>query len=388
MRKLVFLSVATNAFASLGPQVFAMVSLDPLSFGIFSSTYLSFALGLAITTSVVSDPWILVNKTAADGGKGRSAALYSSLLVLVIGVLFLVTYGLNWVVTRDATVAIMGALAGGFSVYRASARFLRVYQRRFGAAILSDTASVASIGIVASIGSVLGSSPLIIALAAWLAAGAAGLLALPPPRFEVAQASKWIRKERNTIRPLVRDSLLVELSAVGTPYALLPVMGFQTFGLYRGLSNTSAPARLAVAPIRPLLVEAPERMTKKRFVTAICGVALLMGLSAWFALLLVRATHMDLGTLAELAGYAEIAGLFVAGSVLVTIYSVVVRALRNPKILLLGRLIHIFVTTAFPIVGYIWKAGSGALWGVALGTAIAGLSWLCCSLWAVCKQDS
>ena len=49
-----------------------------------------------------------------------------------------------------------------------------------------------------------------------------------------------LRKRRRDIAPLTLDSLVQDISSIGAPYAIAPILGLANFGIYRAISNVAA----------------------------------------------------------------------------------------------------------------------------------------------------
>lgn len=369
-------SVASNGAISLAPQALAMLTLGSAEFGLFSALYLSSTLVLALTLACVCDPWSVLNRRPTES----AANLYPSLLVSVVGILLIPATIANFVISRDLLVTVLTTTAVGVSIYRVGGRFWTIHWGMFRRALWSDVVFILFFLVGFFVPISFGMQAFHATLVAWLVGSIGGLVGMPAPSFHFTESLRWLRNNRKVLRPLVIDTGLAELSIVGTPYLLLPVMGFSTFGIYRGIGNLSAPVRAAFSSVRPLVMRDPLRFCGKKLVGAIVALSLLLGMMATFALIAIDMVAPNLGIFSTLRPFAVAAGVCVTGTVLVTVYGAVTRALSITSRLVVGRTSQLALGLAFPLGGYLVGGVWLGIWGFAVGTVCSGVIWMFCSI--------
>lgn len=382
-RGLLLLSTASSALFSLAAQLLGLLSLPPASFGLFSLQYLVFALGTSVCLSVVSEPWL---RTELGRGHRSPWSDYAGALFWLSAVTVLVTLVLSLIVPGLAPVAITGALAAGANVYRSGTRYHQVRTGQWRLALVADVVGVVLTVLVWAVLSFTPLDALETLSWAWLAGGlgAAAVAARPHVRGPRA-ALGWVRLHGEHISPLLRDSILMDVGSIATPFAVAPVLGIADFGVYRAVSNVAAPVRLVLNPLRPVLAGA--RLAAFR---SLARIALVVGLSVGFgaaaavALLIIGSLHIELGSLTALADYAVPTGLFVASNFLTLFYYMLARAHLSGRALLVGRIFQTVLAIACPIAGALLGQLTGAIWFYAVGTALSGVVWL----WVVLRARS
>ena len=369
------LGTATNAAYVLVVQVLALVTLAPADFGSFSIQYLLFAFASSLSLSLISEAWLRVD--LKGGGRGdwaeySSATLYLSLAAGVATVV------ISLLVEPLRPIAWIGAVAVATSTYRASARYYAVRMQEHRNILSGD-----AVGLVVSLavwgaGLATGNHGLVMMTLAWAAGALASALLSKWPRLRAPRSlGEWGRKHSAQIRPLLRDSLLMDAGSIGTPYLLAPVLGLANFGVYRAISNVAAPVRLVLNPIRPQLAAAPiHRQRSAGRVSAVVAASVLFGVAAWVVLLLVGVLDLQLGSLTEIVVFAVPAAVFVAANFLGHYFYIVARAHLDGRQLLVGRVAQTLLAIVVPIVGVILWGLPGAIWGYAGCTAASSLVWL------------
>lgn len=377
MRRTVLFSTIAHGVSSIGPQLLALVSLSSLDFGKFSIAYLVFALALSVTFSLLCDPWVIVAKE-----KSWDVKVYPSILSMIsvifasIGTLVLVA------ILRDVQVAFAGFVGILFATYRAGARHFLVFSGRWMHALGTDLTSIMGLGLGAGLGLILNSDSLSLVLMAWVGASLAGCIFGPLPIWSPSHCSNWFRENRRLIRPLLADSLIMDAESIGTPFILLPLLGVQSFGVYRGISNLSAPIRLLLAPFRTVMISSSSKILSARWLATVFSLAGGIGVVTWIALFSIGYLAIEIGVLTELSKYAVPAAVYVFGAVLVSVFPLIVRAQKKSRLLLLGRGSQTLVLLAGPIAGYIFFGLQGAIWGYAILTIVSGFVWLWASVMA------
>ncbi|QEE60840.1 hypothetical protein FVA74_04045 [Salinibacterium sp. dk2585] len=363
--------LVANAGYVLAVQILALVTLDPADYGAFSLQYLVFALGSSLSLSLISEAWLRHDTQSGVRSPWRDYGNATLFLALSLGGLTVIVSAL---VPALSDVAVIGALAVAASVYRVSVRY---YAVRCKAPVLVSDLS----GLVVTVAvwvwfAVLGDWSLLGMSTAWaLGAVASALTSRLPPLPSVSLLRSWFSDKRTHIRPLLRDSVLMDAGAIGTPYLLAPLLGVAQFGTYRAVSNVAAPVRLVLTPLRPkIAMLAQEPQTLKRHALVVAA-AVLLALCAYGALVVISVAQLDLGTLNELGNFALPTAIFVAANFLGTFHYIVARAGLNGTGLLLGRLVQTVFAIAGPLIGFAVGGLGGAIWGYALVTVVSAVTW-------------
>lgn len=373
---LIVASTASNAVFSLAVQLLGLVTLVPSAFGVFSLQYLVFALGVSVGLSTVSEPWL---RTDLRQGHRSSWPEYSNALIYLSVATAVATLVLSLVVPGLAIVAATGAIAAGANVYRSGARYHQVRTGRWRLVLSADLLGVlvtlavwAVFFFATDVDRLLGLS------IAWMLGGLAAAAAAQRPSVRGPRALlAWFRMHREHIVPLLKDSSLMDIGSIATPFAVAPLLGLADFGVYRAVSNVAAPVRLVLNPLRPVLAGAPlPTFRTVRRVAIVVGLSVGFGAAAAIALLIIGSLHIELGSLTALADYAIPTGLFVSANFLTLFYYMIARAHLSGNALLVGRIVQTILAIALPIAGALVAQLSGAVWFYAVGTALGGVFWV------------
>lgn len=369
------LPVLTNAASILAIQLFALVTLVPTDFGSFSIQYLLFAFAASLSLSLISEAWI---RADLRGGGRAGWDEYSSATVYFALAAGGVTLVASLLVDELRPVAALGAVAVAAATYRGAARYYSVRMREPRGVFVGDLAGLLVavalwVPLFASGNRALWMMTLVWAAASLLSAA----LSKPPRMLPPSTLRVWRRNHASEIRPLLRDSLLMDAGAIGTPYLLAPVLGLNDFGIYRAISNVAAPVRLVLNPLRPQLASAPLASQRSwRRIFAVGAISLGFGGGAYFALIMVGSFGLKLGSLTDIVTFAVPAAIFVAASFLGQYYMIVARGRLEERRLLAGRLFQTVIVIIFPVAGVLTAGLPGAIWGYASATAIWALMWL------------
>lgn len=373
----VFIVAATvaNAAGVLSVQILGLLTLAPSDFGLFSVQYLFFALASSICLSVVCEPWL--RKDLHDG-QSSTWHEYSSILIYLSTLGGVVTLVVSLAVPALQVIAISGSIAVLASTYRTGARYHEVRSRNWMRVLYSDVA-----GLVVTIGtwialSLAGENSIWSVSVAWAAGSVASAILSASPRILGPRSlSIWFTRHRTHITPLLRDSTLMDLGAIGTPLVLAPMLGIASFGVYRAVSNVAAPVRLLLNPLRPSLAGAPLSMhlSRQRVLGSAC-LSISTGLAAYVALIWIDTLSLALGSLTAVAAYAFPTALFVSANFLGHYYYIIARAHRQGIHLLVGRIVQTCLAILLPVGGVVVLGLSGAIWGYAVATMVSALTWL------------
>ena len=369
------LPTLVNAASVLAVQVFALVTLAPASFGLFSIQYLLFALGSSLSLSLISEAWL---RADLRGGGRTEWAEYSSAVVYLALATGSVTLVVSLLVPDLRPVAGLGALAVAAAIYRGAARYYSVRIGQSRGVLVGDFVGLAAalalwVPLFAS-----GNRELWMMTMVWAVASLGSAVLSKPPRILAPSMLRvWRRNHSQEIRQLLRDSLLMDAGAIGTPYLLLPMLGLNDFGIYRAISNVAAPVRLVLNPLRPQLALASLSSQRTwRRICVVVSISLLFGAGAYYGLLAVGFLGLALGSLTEIVVFALPAAVFVSASFWGQYYMIVARGRLEARRLLAGRLAQTVMVIIFPVVGVITAGLSGAIWGYAIATVLWAFMWL------------
>jgi hypothetical protein len=371
---LYWISLATvfSSAAIVLLQFLALVSLEPATFGLFSAIYLAFALASSVLLSVVCEAWQRV-RPAADWREFSAPLLAHSLLSgLVTGVIFLAIPGYQGL-------AALGGLAVGTATYRVGARYYAMHHREYRWVVPADAANV----VVLVVGWVVflvarDTFSLTAVMIVWAAGSvASAALSKPATGFAPSLVPGWIRGHHHEIKTLLGDSVLLDASGIGTPYALIPVLGVTGFGVYRALSNVSGPVKLLLTPVRPLFagVDA-RRFARARSVALFVGMSAAIGVVCYLAIVLLKLSGLHIGTLTALTDYAWEAAVFVAATFLNGVYYLLARTHFTRRRLLTARAITSLAGIVLPIAGGLAFGLPGAIVAVTLATVAIAVIWI------------
>lgn len=353
-------------------QILALVSLDPATFGRFSAIYLAFALASSVLLSVVCEAWQRVQPAAT--WKQFSAPLLThsvlSTIVTIVVFFFIPGYG---------NLAILGGLAVGFATYRTGARYYAIHHREYRWVVPADFANV----VVFAIGWCLflfarDTFSLLTVMIVW-AVGSflSAVLSKPATGFAPSLIPSWLRTHNHEIKTLLSDSVLLDASGIGTPYALIPILGVTGFGVYRALSNVSGPVKLLLTPVRPLFagVDA-KRFATLKSVSLFVGLSLIIGAACFAAISLLKLSGLQIGTLTALTDYAWESGIFVAATFLNGIYYLLARTHFVRRRLLTARAITSIAGIVMPLAGGLLFGVAGAIAMVTAATVLIAIVWI------------
>lgn len=372
MRSMV--AVAANAGQVLAIQLLALVTLSPTDFGSFSIQYLVYAFGSSLSFSLVSEAWI---RSELRQGVRSTWEAYSSASVYLALAAGFVAFVVSLVFPPLQAFAVVGALAVAAATYRGAARYFSLRVEETRGVLPGDVAGLLGIITTWFVLSGSGLNALWMVVLAWAVGSVASAVAskrptLGPPRT----LASWWRDHAQSIRPLLRDSLLMDAGAIGTPYLLAPVLGLTQFGVYRAISNVAAPVRLILNPIRPQIAAAPlVSQRSPRRAGLVFLISVLMGAAAYACLLIIGAIDIDLGSLSAIVVYALPAAVFVTASFVGHYFYIVARAHLASGYLLAGRVVQTVLAVGVPIGGALTWGLPGAIWGYSVCTAVSAIVW-------------
>jgi len=374
-RSRVVVSTGVHAVGSLLPQLVGLAALEATDYGHFAALYLTYALGLSVVFSTVCDAWIV---TARTGGPLARWSDYSNSLAwvaLTCGCAVAVVAVLTGLQPSVTAVAASGA---ALMLYYDGSRFYQARGDRWGRVLFGDVVVV--VGFLAgwTLGHLTGQHGLMSLLLAWAAGAVAGALGVVRPSIgHPARVRTWMVEHGHATKTLVADATMMNIGSIGTPYLLLFPMSLHQFGLYRAVSNVSAPARLVLSPLRPVIAGMTRsRLHSVPLVGAVVAAAALFGTAAALALAWIELVPLPLGVIAEIGPWAVPAGLYVFGNVIGEFYYIVVRFHTGRAALWSGRLVETVLAVVGPVLGWVLGGLSGAIWGYAAATTAFGMVWM------------
>jgi hypothetical protein len=366
---------ALTAFVSVLPQLTALLALSPTQFGVFSIAYLAFAFGVSLSLSIVSEPWSRKQRETSDIAlEGYGSA--STAIGVAVGVIAAIIVYFMDVAT---VIAVLSGLGVASTTIRSSMRYLQVSQGHWRQVVRAEAVnlSVFLIGLIA--GFMLHADRLGTVVTAWALGGAFSLLVgWPLAGREFGSAKRWYRGHWSEIRPLLRDSLLMDVGAIFAPTLLVAPLGVDGFGTYRAVSNVSAPVRLLFSPLRAVIGQADVSLRRlgDRRALLLYAVGLLTGSAASLVLFLIGRLGWEIGVLSSLSVHAVAVGIFVAGNFLGHYAYIRCRHVGTGRMLLANRLFQTGLMILFPLLGAFYGGLSGAVWGLSLATVISAIGWI------------
>jgi hypothetical protein len=377
-------SLGTGAAYALLMPLAAIVLLVPLEYGVFSAAYLVFALGISLQYSVVSEAWARRSLLQAEGPEWNP---YSSVLIglsTIVGCLLLILSAVLQTWVLELLVLAVGSAAGTF---RSGSRYFMVAHSQFSRATLAD-----AIGIIAFGLTFIASNSLSVFLQlaiSWAIANIAASLILRRPSFFLRELHAWFAHRWRDIRPLVIDSLLLDISAIAVPYLLIGRLGLGDFGIYRAIASAAVPVRLIMDPLRPALGRVrPQEVLRIQSLALWVSIATSLGILVSVGLNLVGdVSALQGNTIAALKPYSVQAGLYTSFSLLTMVFYIVARTHANEKILISARLVQTLTAIAFPLFGAYFYGLPEAIWAYVWATLGGLVAWLVAVIVAASKED-
>jgi O-antigen/teichoic acid export membrane protein len=354
--------------------IVALLLLEPAKYGAFSTIYLLFAYGVSLQYSVVSEAWARARRKYR---KATAWANYSTALFVLAATVAIVAFLVSLLVPELQAVAGWLGAAVFLSVYRSGARYYWMSLGMVRRVICSDL-----FGIAAFVGAFIllrGSEPIVVLAIAWSLSALASAVGVGLPALHRgAGPLLWWRTHKREIGPLLSDSTLMDLGAIGAPFLLVGFMGAANFGLYRGIANAAMPVRLVLDPLRPALGRRPQAFFFGKSALWLIGITTLVVATACYVALefLVSGFSIRLGTLSELSVFALPSATFAAASFVGTLYYIVCRTNSDRRTIMTGRICQTVVVMALPVLGFATLGLEGAIWGFAISASVSAVIWM------------
>jgi hypothetical protein len=367
-------ATVVNSLLTLAPQLVALVSLGTEDFGRFSIVYLLFAWGASIQMSVVSEPVGREQRRGRGDGVGRDYRAVATYVAVFAGVLASIASQLLW---HDPAITAALGIAAAAACFRVPARYSSLLRGDWNGAVVVD--ALACVVLVAGGGLALALHRSDIEVVVWgwgAAMVAACLLGTRPVLAGPSVLGRWWRRRRRDIAPLTLDSLVMDMSSIGAPYAIAPILGLADFGVYRAISNVAAPVRLLIEPLRPSWANVDAHTLRRMLLRASAAIAVPAGVAAAVTLSLLHLLPWDLGVLDDLRPWAVPAGAFVTFSLVSLMFYAAARLQLGGRALWRGRLLQSSTAIVLPIGGALLGGLGGAIWSYVAATALGAVIWL------------
>lgn len=373
-RSLVLPATMVNSLLTLAPQIVALVTLDIRDFGRFSIVYLLFAWGASLQMSVVCEPVGRDQRRGQMDAVDRDYRAVATYIAVGAGVLAGIAAYLLW---GQPHITAVLALATAAACFRVPARYASLLQGDWRSALTVD--AVACVLLLIAGGAALAMRLSAIEVVVWAWGGAmtgACVIGLSPVLRGPAVLRRWLRRRGRDIAPLTLDSLVQDISSIGAPYAIAPILGLANFGIYRAISNVAAPVRLLIEPLRPSWASVDALVLRRKLVRASLGIALPAGAAAGVCLALLHHLPWDLGVLDDLRPWSWAAGAFVTFSLISLMFYAAARLQLGGRALWRGRVLQSSTAIVLPIGGALLGGLPGAIWCYVAATALGAVVWV------------
>lgn len=367
-------TIVTGGVLTVAAPLAAFIGMQPAEYGLFSLVYLVFGFGTSVQYSVVAEPWaraLLISGSSTSRQSDYARALLA--LSAGFGVAALVVALVIPELRALSPLLVVGVTLG---VYRLGARYRAAAAGSYGRVAISDGLGIAAFAVALALSLGWSLEPLIAVSISWAVSAVSSCLAFSRPVFSAGHGLiHWIQSHHRQIRPLLFDSIIMDVGAIGTPFALASVMPAAQFGVYRGVSNLAIPLRILGESLRPSMVGVPLGRVVGPLALPIALASLLVGGVTAAALYTLSMVSLDLGTLSSLSSHYLAGGVFMVGSSVALVYNSLCRIHASGRDVFSGRLIQTVLVVAGPIAGFAAGGLAGAIWGFALSALAASLVW-------------
>ncbi|MFJ3312110.1 hypothetical protein ACIPJU_04780 [Micrococcus endophyticus] len=373
-RQFVMLHLILFSIANLGVPIVAMLALQPAQYGAFSLVYLAGAFANTLQLSTVSEVWV---RAGADTHTENSWNRFSNatILVGVAGGAVAAVVALISPETRPYWPLLFVAVFAQVYANGSSFRALRLFDWRY----VLPSGALGSVTVLASavVLFALPAAGLMEVLLSWAIVKVAMLLgARPPRRIDVRESFAWLRTNKKDISTLISDGAIANLSNIGPPYMVAPILGLMHFGTYRALENLSGPIRTVISSLRPALTRLPLRRLGSAKLAMQVGLgSLVIGVIAFLTLRGLESADLDLGTLNSLYPFAPLVALYMTAITLWGLYPLLARQVAVSRHVITLRASLSVVAILGPVGGAVGWGLPGALWGQIIHIWVAALAW-------------
>lgn len=359
---------------NLAPQLVALLLLSPLDFGLFSLGYLTFSLAVSVALSSISEAYARAEGECQSELEPENYSAISTWLSVFFG---LVAGSVFLILSGSFLTALLSSISVGSASRRSPIRYLELRSKSWRRLLFVE--SIALVTFIAGLGVTFARLQLLDAvLFAWASAGVAQwVLGSMRSPGSLRAAIRWVREHKREIRPLLGESLILDVSAIGTPYMLAPILGTMSFGIYRAVSNFNAPLRIVLNFLRPHLAKTSlERALSPSLLLRFGGLSFAWGVVFASTLAYVERNDSGIAMLDALSPYWLPTGIYMMFEATLQYFYIVARTKVVPKGIWLGRLCQSFVAIVLPITGALLADLVGAIWGAALAAILGSLVWL------------
>jgi hypothetical protein len=367
-------TIGTGGLLTVAAPLAAFIGMQPAEYGQFSLIYLVFGFGTSVQYSVVAEPW--ARALLMSGSSASRTSDYARALLVLSACFGAAALVVAIVIPELRALSPLLVVAVTLGIYRLGLRYRTAAEGRYERVAISDGLGIAAFAVALSV--CLGASlePLVAVSISWAVSVVSSCLAFARPVFSAGHGLiHWIRGHHRQIRPLLIDSVIMDIGAIGTPFALASVMPAHQFGVYRGVSNLAIPLRILGESLRPIMVGIPLRRVVGALALPIALASLLVGAITSAALYALSLVSVDLGTLSSLSSHYLAGGVFMVGSSVALVYNSLCRIHASGRAVFSGRLIQTVLVIAGPIAGFGSGGLDGAIWGFALSALAASLVW-------------
>lgn len=369
-------SVFFGAVSNSAVPISALLLMSREDFGIFSIVYLIFALGWSLALSLVCESWSRTRDRHGDKDERHTFRWVQLQLAILTGVVGGAVAG--WLF-QDGWLGVVAGVAVLATLYRVGSRYQETVLGGAAKSLASDAATVISLlaGVLICRLLLLDWTPAIIY--AWALSGLAGAAFYGlRPRSASHGLLAWIKGRRETIKPLLGDSLLMDAGASWAPLAIAPFMSVTSYATYRAVSSVATPVQFILDPLRPALsVLSPRRTSSGTWIMSVLLAGTFMAAACWSILVLVVGPLKIGGeTLVALVEFATPTSVFVLANFIGHFYYISARSHANHRRLLQGRIFQTIVSVVLPFAGLAAFGLAGAIWGFAIAAFSSAMLWL------------
>ena len=350
-------NLLVGAVVSIEIQVWALVCLDPASFGVFSILVLSVALVTSVTYSVICEPWQISG--GIDDWK-----IYGSVLTLHTLFVMFISALVAFFVIHEPLKIMLVCLIIGFTIYRFGCRYYSVHKNEQFRILVPDLVFffVATSGIILTLFGAVEPNLEHILICWALAITVSAIISKPIELQFISSIKFWFDKHNKAIKPLLVDSSLLDFVGIGIPLLLVPILGIQNFGTYRGISNLTSPVKLVLSGVRPYLGRLPlYKVIAAKGAITVLGIGLVPALIVYSLLNYIQWSATEIGTLSSLTTYSLQISLVTLFTFANGVYYLLGRLYLGGKKLIVARTMNVFFGVVFPIFGAICWGLQGAV---------------------------
>jgi hypothetical protein len=352
-------------------QLWPLLSFDLVDYGYFSIIFLILALFYSLTYSIISEPWQRL-------GKKENWLTYGAILSHFSLFVFVITFLVSIFFSKDFVEPTLIALIISSSIFRFGSRYYSLSLSRNKKVLIPDLTFVTfmTLGLAFNIlwpnVFTFNTFLLIWSLSSILATFSSEKIILK----NFTSSRTWIHNKKETIKPLVLDSTLLDLSGIGTPLILLPILGIQNFATYRSISNLTSPVKLVFSGLRPYISKIElHKISRNKLLIYSLIFSFLPAVGVYIFLELIKNSTFDFGVLEITSMYSTQVALVTFFTGIIGIFYILSRIYLGPKVILNVRLINVFTGIFLPLFGALIWGIEGAINLFCFAQLIFAFSW-------------